>query len=109
MNRSATNHQVVQPKQAGSGQEPTNIQRRTVIGGALAALLSFPGRITYKNAISGIVVAGVIMLSPLLLQTTRARTNDNQDAEVTVVQGPNLGLSMVDLNDEYCFCFVSRP
>src|SRR5262245_43874366 len=39
--------------------------------------------ITYKNAISGIVVAGVIMLSPLLLQTTRARTNDNQDAEVT--------------------------
>lgn len=39
--------------------------------------------ITYKNAISRIVVAGVIMLSPLLLQTTRARTNDNQDAEVT--------------------------
>jgi len=39
--------------------------------------------ITYKNAISRIVVAGVIMLSPLLLQTTRAGENDNQDAEVT--------------------------
>ena len=45
MNRSTTNHQLVQPKQAGSGQEPTNIPRRTVIGGALVALLSFPGRI----------------------------------------------------------------
>jgi len=44
MNRSMTNNQVVQPEQAGSGQEPTNIQRRTLIGGALAALLSFPGR-----------------------------------------------------------------
>src|SRR5215475_2962244 len=35
------------------------------------------------KTISRIVVVGVIMLSPLLLQTTRARTNDNQDAEVT--------------------------
>jgi len=38
--------------------------------------------VTYKNAISRMVVAGVIMLSPLLLQITYAQTNDNQDAEV---------------------------
>ena len=39
--------------------------------------------ITYKNAVSRIVVAGIIMLSPLLLQTTRAYVNDGGDAEVT--------------------------
>src|SRR5262249_22663122 len=39
--------------------------------------------ITYKNPISRIVVAGVIMLSPLLLQTTRARADDKADVVVT--------------------------
>jgi hypothetical protein len=39
--------------------------------------------ITYKNAIAGMLIAGVTMLSPLLLQTTRAQNNGNQDAEVT--------------------------
>jgi hypothetical protein len=42
MNRSTTNNQVVQQKQAGSGHEPTNTQRRTFIGGALAAMVSLP-------------------------------------------------------------------
>jgi len=83
MNRSATNHQVVQQKQAGSGQEPTNIQRRTVIGGALAALLSFPGRIMAQgNAVPN--DSFVVLLKGLYGR---------------VVKGPNLGLSMVDLND----------
>jgi len=83
MNRSATNHQVVQPKQAGSGQEPTNIPRRTVIGGALAALLSFPGRIMAQgNAVPN--DSFVVLLKGLYGR---------------VVKGPNLGLSMVDLND----------
>jgi hypothetical protein len=83
MNRSTTNNQVVQPTQAGSGQEPTNIQRRTVIGGALAALLSFPGRIEAQgNAVPN--DSFVVLLKGLYQP---------------VVQGPNLGLSMVDLND----------
>jgi hypothetical protein len=84
MNRSTTNNQVVQPKQAGSGQEPTNIQRRTVIGGALAALLSFPGRIMAQgNAVPN--DSFVVLLKGLYQRD--------------VVKGPNLGLSMVDLND----------
>jgi len=84
MNRSATNHQVVQQKQAGSGQEPTNIPRRTVIGGALAALLSFPGRVMARgNAVPD--DSFVVLLKGLY--------------ERPVVKGPNLGLSMVDLND----------
>jgi hypothetical protein len=83
MNRSTTNNQVVQQKQAGSGQEPTNIQRRTVIGGALAALLSFPGRIMAQgNAVPN--DSFVVLLKGLY---------------GPVVKGPNLGLSMVDLND----------
>jgi hypothetical protein len=83
MNRSTTNNQVVQRKQAGSGQEPTNIQRRTVIGGALAALLSFPGRIVGQgNAVPN--DSFVVLLKGLYQP---------------VVRGPNLGLSMVDLND----------
>src|SRR6476661_8593104 len=84
MNRSATNNQVVQQKQAGSGQEPTNIPRRTVIGGALAALLSFPGRIMAQgNAVPN--DSFVVLLKGLY--------------ERPVVKGPDLGLSMVDLND----------
>ena len=83
MNRSTTNNQIVQQKPAGSGQEPTNIQRRTVIGGALAALLSFPGRIMAQgNAVPN--DSFVVLLKGLYRP---------------VVQGPNLGLSMVDLND----------
>jgi len=80
---STTNNQVVQPKQYGSGQEPTNIQRRTVIGGALVALLSFPGRVMAQgNAVPG--DSFVVLLKGLYQP---------------VVQGPNLGLPMVDLND----------
>ena len=40
-----TNGAAINQGTPNSGQEPTNIQRRTVIGGALAALLSVPGRV----------------------------------------------------------------
>ncbi len=36
---------LINQSKPGSGQEPTNMQRRTVIGGALVALLSSPGRV----------------------------------------------------------------
>jgi hypothetical protein len=86
MNRSTTsttNNQVVQLTEAGSGQEPTNIQRRTVIGGALGALLSFPGRVMAQG--NAVPDDSFVVLLKGLYQP--------------VVQGPNLGLSMVDLND----------
>ena len=77
MNRSASNNQVVQPKPAGCGHEPTNIQRRTVIGGALVALLSLPGRIVAQgNAVPD--DSFVVLLKGLYRP---------------VVKGPNLGLS----------------
>ena len=37
-----TNQALSDQSKHGSGQEPTNIQRRTLIGGALAALLASP-------------------------------------------------------------------
>jgi hypothetical protein len=83
MNRSATDHLVVQSKPSGSGQQPTTMQRRTVIGGALAALLAAPGRIMAQgNAVPN--DSFVILLKGLYQP---------------VVKGPNLGLSTVDLND----------
>ena len=83
MNRSTTNNQVVQPKQASSGQEPTNIHRRTVIGGALAALLSFPARMMAQG--TAVPDDSFVLLLKGLYQP--------------VVHGPTLGLSMVDVND----------
>jgi hypothetical protein len=87
MNRfttSTTNNQVVQPKQAGSGQEPTNIQRRTVIGGALVALLSSPGRLMAQEKAPK---------DPFVLLLNGAYQ--------PVVNAPDLGFSkvVVDLND----------
>src|SRR5260370_15942362 len=38
-----TTQTLLNQGKAGSGQEPTNMQRRTLIGGALAALLSPSG------------------------------------------------------------------
>ena len=39
-----TNQPLINQSKPSSGKEPTNIQRRTLIGGALVALLSSPGR-----------------------------------------------------------------
>ena len=77
-----TNQALINQSQP-NGQEPTNIQRRTVIGGALAALLSFPGRVMAQgHAVPD--DSFVVLLKGLYHP---------------VVQAPNLGLSMVDLND----------
>ena len=82
MNRSTTNL-VVQSKPSSSGQQPATIQRRTVIGGALAALLSSPGRsMAQGNAVPN--DSFVILLKGIYQP---------------VIKGPNLGLSMVDLDD----------
>ena len=84
MNRSMiTNQAVIHQSKPGSGQEPTNIQRRTVIGGALVALLSFPGRVMAQG--KAVPDDSFVLLLKGLYQP--------------VVHGPNLGLSMVDLDD----------
>ena len=44
-----TSQALINQSKPGSGQEPTNMQRRTLIGGALVALLSSPGRVMAKE------------------------------------------------------------
>ena len=71
------NQALINQSKPGSGQEPTNIQRRTVIGGALAALLSFPGRVMAQG--KAVPNDSFVVLLKGLYQP--------------VVDGPNLGLS----------------
>ena len=78
-----TNEAAINQSTPDGGQEPTNIQRRTVIGGALAALLSFPGRMMAQG--TAVPDDSFVLLLKGLYQP--------------VVNAPNLGLSMVDLND----------
>jgi len=75
-------NQINQSK-PGSENEPTNMQRRTLIGGALLALLSSSGRVmaqekTVPNDSFVVLLKGVYE---------------------PVVHGPNLGLSEVNLSD----------
>jgi hypothetical protein len=78
-----TNQALINQSKPGSGQEPTNMQRRTLIGGALVALLSSPGRVMAQE---------------------KAVPNDSfvvllKGVYEPVVDGPNLGLSEVNLGD----------
>jgi hypothetical protein len=78
-----TNQSLVAQSKIGSEKEPINIRRRTVIGGALVALLSFPGRVMAQG--KAVPDDSFVLLLKGLYQP--------------VVHGPNLGLSMVDLDD----------
>ena len=84
MKRSMPSNQAsITQSKSDRGQEPTNIQRRTVIGGALGALLSIPGRVMAQG--TAVPNDSFVLLLKGLYQP--------------VVDGPNLGLSMVNLND----------
>jgi hypothetical protein len=77
------NQALINQSKPGSGNEPTNMQRRTLIGGALVALLSSPGRVMAQG---------------------KAVPNDSfvvllKGVYEPVVHGPNLGLSEVNLSD----------
>ena len=77
-----SDHALINQSKPGSGNEPTNIQRRTLIGGALVALLSAPGRVMAQG---------------------QAVPNDSfvlllKGVYEPVVHAPDLGLSM-NLND----------
>jgi hypothetical protein len=75
----------INQRKPDSGQEPTNKQRRALIGGALAALLSSPRQVlaqgpTMPNDPFVLLLKGVYQA-------------------VAPGQGPDLGLSKVNLND----------
>jgi hypothetical protein len=83
-----TNQALANQSKSRDGQEPTNIQRRTLIGGALAALLASPVRLMAEEN-DGRPNNPFILLLKGLYQP------------VPVGDGPanNLGLSAVNLSD----------
>src|ERR1044071_9571732 len=83
-----TNPTSINQSTPGSGNEPTNTQRRTLIGGALVALLSAPLLSTPRRVMAqGHEVPDDSFV--LLLKGVYE----------PVVAGPNLGLSEVNLSD----------
>ena len=82
-----TNQALINQSQPGSGQEPTNKQRRALIGGALAALLSSAGRVMAQGA--AVPSDPFVLLLKGVYQPVAPGT------------GPDLGLSQagVNLND----------
>jgi len=86
MERSMITNPPFNSSKPGSGQEPTNMQRRTLIGGVLVALLSSPGRVMAKEKAPK---DPFVLLLNGLYQPVAPGT------------GPDLGLSHagVDLND----------
>jgi len=83
-----TNQALTNQSKSGNGQEPSDIQRRTLIGGALAALLASPVRLMAEEN-DGRPNNPFILLLKGLYQP------------VPVGDGPanNLGLSAVNLSD----------
>ena len=77
-----THQALIGQDKPGSGQEPTNIPRRALLGGAgaLVALLASPVSVMAKAPDSPFVILLKGLYEP-------------------VVQAPNLGLSVVDLSD----------
>jgi hypothetical protein len=83
-----TNHALTNQSMSGNGQEPANIQRRTLIGGALAALLLSPGRLMAGENDRGAKNPFILLLKGLY-------------QPVPLGGGPahDLGLSAVNLSD----------
>ena len=84
-----SNQVLTNGSKSGSGQEPTSIQRRTLMGGALAALLSSAGQVMAQgnhmpNDPFILLLKGVYQPVPPV---------------VPGPNGPNLGLTTVDLYD----------
>jgi len=83
-----TNQALINQSKSGSGNEPTNIQRRTLIGGTLVALLSAP----------------LLSAPRRVMAQAQAVPNDSfvlllKGVYEPVVAGPDLGLSEVNLSD----------
>jgi len=83
-----TDQPLISQSKPGSGNERTNIQRRTLIGGALVTLLSAP----------------LLSAPGRVMAQAQAVPNDSfvlllKGVYEPVVDGPNLGLSEVNLSD----------
>jgi hypothetical protein len=76
---------LIDQSKPGSEKESTNIQRRTVIGGTLLALLSTPGRVMASGPAVAVPNDSFVLLLKGVYKP--------------VVHAPNLGLSTVNLND----------
>jgi len=76
---------LIDQSKPGSEKGPTNIQRRTVIGGALLALLSSPARVMAQGPAVAVPNDSFVLLLKGVYKP--------------VVHAPNLGLSMVNLSD----------
>jgi hypothetical protein len=83
-----TNQASTNQRKAGNGQDPTNIQRRTLIGGALAALLASSARVIAEHHDERPDNPFILLLKGLY-------------RPVPAGHGPadNLGLSAVNLSD----------
>jgi hypothetical protein len=83
-----TNQALINQSKSDSGNEPTNIQRRNLIGGALVALLSAP----------------LLSAPRRVMAQGHAEPNDSfvlllKGVYEPVVHAPDLGLSEVNLSD----------
>ena len=76
---------VIEQNKPGSEKATTNMQRRTLIGGALVALLSSPGRVMAQGPAVAVPNDSFVLLLKGIYEP--------------VVHAPNLGLSMVNLDD----------
>lgn len=76
---------LIDQSKADSEKRPSNLQRRTVIGGALLALLSSPGRVMAKGPAVAVPNDSFVLLLKGVYKP--------------VVHAPDLGLSTVNLND----------
>jgi hypothetical protein len=85
-----TNEALINQCKPGSGQEPDNKQRRTFLGGTLAALAASPLLVSSRQVMAG---ATDTPNDPFILLLTGVYK------PVAKGTGPNLGLSAVNLND----------
>jgi hypothetical protein len=83
-----TNQALINQSKSGSGTEPTNIQRRTLIGGALVALLSTP----LLSAPRRVMAQGHAVPDDSFVLLLKG-------VYEPVVHAPDLGLSEVNLSD----------
>jgi hypothetical protein len=82
MKNFVTTQELIDERKPGSEKEPTSMQRRALIGGAVVALLSSPGAMAQGNSVHN---------DPFVLLL--------KGVYEPVAHGPNLGLHTVNLND----------
>jgi hypothetical protein len=79
------NQPLIHQNKPGSEKEPAKIQRRTLFGGALVALLSSPALVMAQRPAVAVPNDSFVLLLKGIYEP--------------VVRAPNLGLSMVNLDD----------